>query len=78
MFGVMDRQQLRHVLRGYLSAFSLFPPPARRIDLDQIRRRPTEHDGPFVKVGEYLRFALGQVRNEARNAGPPGEQQPPC
>jgi hypothetical protein len=76
MLHVMD-QRWRHVLRGYLSVFNLPPVPARRIEVRALRKQRNPFDGPFVKVGEYLRFALGQVNDEAGAPAKPGEQQPP-
>ncbi len=74
MLRVMD-QGWRHVLRGFLSAFSLVPTrPVMQVRVE--RRRKDEFDGPFVKVGGYLRTALGRVRDEAGESGKPGQQPP--
>ncbi len=76
MFQSMDRRSWVHFFRGYLSAFSLFPvlPPLK---IEPPHRRRTAGDGPFVKVGESLRWAMGQVRDEAERSEGSGDQQPP-
>ena len=76
MLQIMDRRNWVHFFRGYLSAFSLFPvlPP---LEIEPPHRRRTAADGPFVKVGESLRWAIGQVRDEAGRSEESGDQQAP-
>ena len=76
MFQTMDRRNWVHFFRGYLSVFSVFPvlPP---LEIEAPHKRRTPADGPFVKVGDAFRWALGQVRDQAERSEGPGEPRPP-
>jgi hypothetical protein len=73
MLQVMN-QGWRHVLRGYLSVFSLFP-TRPRIEIRYKPRSTEEAIGAtWLAVGGYIRGALEEVRDESEGSD---EQRPP-
>ncbi len=74
MLQTMDHR-FRHLLEGFCSAFTLFPPEPSLERLRSLRPRPAEEAlrEHWMKVGDYLSAAMEQAHDEA---GETGERDP--